>query len=192
MSGTYPTDPEFQAINVNSKHRNLVSETISGRVQTRAIGKQQFSFTAKYNPMTREEMMPVFAFIMSQQGRVGTFTIVPPVISSSSGSVSGSMAVNGAHTAGDSTISVDGFTGTIKAGDFVKFADHDKVYMVISDLTGAGSLSIEPAITSDLSNDEAVTYTDVPFKMRLNNDVQEYNLAANEYFEFEIDMIEAL
>ena len=192
MSGTYPTDPEFQAINVNSKHRNLVTESISGRIQARAIGKQQFSFTAQYNPMTREEMKPVFAFVMSQRGKVGTFTIVPPVISSSRGDVSGSMAVNGAHTAGDSTIAVDGFTGTIKAGDFVKFANHTKVYMVISDLTGAGNLSIEPSITSDLVDDEAVTYTDVPFTMRLNNDVQEYSLSANEYYEYEIDMIEAL
>jgi len=192
MSGTYPTSPEFQAINVNSKHRNLTTESISGRIQARAIGKQQFSFTAKYNPMTREEMMPVFAFVISQQGKVGTFDITPPVISSSSGTVTGSMAVNGAHTAGDSTIDVDGFTGTIKAGDFVKFANHTKVYMVVSDLTGAGSLSIEPAITSDLADNEAVTYNNVPFKMRLNNDVQEYSLSANEYFEYEIDMIEAL
>ena len=192
MSGTYPTDPEFKAINVNSKHRNLVSETISGRIQARAIGKQQFSFTAQYNPMTREEMKPVFAFVMSQQGRIGTFTIVPPVIGSARGNVSGSMLVNGAHTAGDSTIAVDGFTGTISAGDFIKFANHSKVYMVISDLTGAGDLSIEPAITSDLVDNEAVTYDNVPFTMRLNNDVQQYELSSNEYYEYEIDMIEAL
>lgn len=192
MSGTYPTDPEFQAINVSSKHRNALSESISGRVQARAIGGQQFTFTAKYNPMTRAEMMPVFAFVMSQQGRIGTFSITPPVISDTSGTATGSMLVNGAHTAGDSTIAVDGFTGTIKAGDFIKFANHDKVYMVTADLSGAGTMSIEPAITSDLSDNEAVTYNSVPFKMRLNNDVQEYNLASNEYFEYEIDMIEAL
>jgi len=35
MSGTYPTTPEFQAINIKSRHQNVFSETISGRTQVR-------------------------------------------------------------------------------------------------------------------------------------------------------------
>ncbi len=74
MSGTYPTTPEFQAINVESKHNNLLSQTVSGRQQVRTLGGQQFCFTARYNVMTRAEFMPVFAFVTSQQGRLGSFT----------------------------------------------------------------------------------------------------------------------
>jgi len=33
---SYPTSPEFKAINITSKHSNLVSETVSGKVQVRA------------------------------------------------------------------------------------------------------------------------------------------------------------
>lgn len=192
MSGTYPSTPEFQAINVVSKHNNLMSETISGRRQIRSIGGQRWEFTARYNPMTRAEFMPVYAFVTSQQGMLGSFTIVPPVIGSTSGTASGSMLVNGNHAIGDSTIDVDGFTGTIKAGDFVKFASHSKVYMVIADRSGAGVMTIEPALVEAVSDNQAVTYNNVPFTMRLSNDVQEYSLSSNEYYTYEIDMSEVL
>ena len=189
---SYPTSPEFKAINITSKHSNLVSETVSGKVQVRALGGQKWSFTAKYNPMTRAEFMPVYAFVTALQGRYGTFTIVPPVISSTRGTATGTVTVNGAHTAGDTTIAITGLTGTLKAGDFIKFSTHDKVYMVTADLTGSGTLSIEPGIVVTVASGSGVTYNSVPFKMRLNNDVQEYSLSANEYYEYEIDMEEVL
>lgn len=189
---TYPTTPEFAAVNVISRTSNAVTETKSGRRQVRSIGAQRWAFTAKYNNLTRDEFMPVYAFVMSQKGQLGTFQVIPPVVGSSRGTVAGSMAVNGAHNLGDYSIAVDGFTGTIKAGDFVKFAGHTKVYMVTADLTGAGNLSIEPPLSEQLSNDEAVTYNSVPFTVRLNNDIQEYSLGGYDRYEFEIDFVEAL
>lgn len=192
MSGTYPTTPEFRAINITSRHSNLVSETRSGRRQARSIGTQRWAFTASYNPLTRAEFMPVYAFVISQDGQNSTFTIVPPVISDAQGSISGTMLVNGAHSIGDNTIAVDGFSGQIKAGDFVKFNGHSKVYMVTSDLTGAGTLNIIPSLVTALGDNEAVAYDSVTFTMRLNNDIQEYSLNTNEYYQFEVDMIEVV
>ena len=192
MAGTYPTTPEFQAINLESRHNNVMSETVSGRMQVRTLGGQRWSFTAKYNPMTRAEFQPVFAFVMSQQGRFGTFTIVPPVIGDASGDVSGTALVNATTAAGATSVAMDGITGTIKAGDFIKFASHSKVYMVTADRAGAGSVSIEPPLVSGVTDNEAITYDSVPFTMRLANDVQSYNLASNEYYEYELDMIEVL
>ena len=192
MAGTYPTTPEFQAINLESRHNNVMSETVSGRMQVRTLGGQRWSFTAKYNPMTRAEFQPVFAFVMSQQGRFGAFTIVPPVIGDASGDVSGTALVNATTAAGATSVAMDGITGTIKAGDFIKFASHSKVYMVTADRAGAGSVSIEPPLVSGVTDNEAITYDSVPFLMRLANDVQSYNLASNEYYEYELDMIEVL
>ena len=192
MAGTYPTTPEFQAINLESKHNNLVSETVSGRQQVRSIGGQRWSFSARYNPMTRAEFQPVFAFVMAQQGRFGTFQIIPPVIGSTSGTATGSLLVNGAASAGATTVNVDGITGTIKAGDFIKFSGHSKVYMLVSDRDGDGAMTIEPPLVSSVSNNELISYEDVQFTMRLDNDLQSYSLSANEYYEYEIDMIEVL
>lgn len=192
MAGTYPTTPEFQAINIESKHNNVKSETVSGRMQVRTLGGQRWSFTAKYNPMTRTEFNPVYAFVISQQGMLGTFTIVPPVIGNSSGDVSGTALVNATTAAGATSVAMDGITGTIKAGDFIKFASHNKVYMVTADRAGAGAMTIEPPLVSGVTDNEAITYASVPFTMRLANDIQTYSLSSNEYYEYEIDMIEVL
>ena len=191
MAGTYPTTPEFQAVNLKSTHNNVKSTTISGRTQVRTIGGQKWQFSAKYNPMTRAEFQPVFAFVISQQGSLGTFTIVPPVVGSTSGTATGTALVNGATSAGSTSVPVDGFTGTIKAGDFVKFG-HNKVYMVTADIDGAGDLSIEPALITGVSDDEPMTYNGVAFTMRLRNDVQQYSISQFEYYTYEVDMEEVL
>jgi hypothetical protein len=191
MAGIYPTTPEFQAVNLKSTHNNLKSTTISGRTQVRTIGGQRWEFSAKYNPMTRAEFQPVFAFVTSQQGSLGTFTIVPPVVGSTSGTATGTALVNGSASVGATSVPVDGFTGTIKAGDFVKF-EHNKVYMVTADIDGAGNLSIEPALITAVSDDETMTYDDVAFTMRLRNDVQQYGLSRFEYYTYEVDMEEVL
>lgn len=191
MAGTYPTTPEFQAVNLKSTHNNLKSTTISGRTQVRTIGGQKWQFSAKYNPMTRAEFQPVFAFVISQQGSLGTFTIVPPVVGSTSGTATGTALVNGATSAGATSVPVDGFTGTIKAGDFVKFG-HSKVYMVTADIDGAGDISIEPALITSVIDDEPMTYNDVAFTMRLRNDVQQYGISQFEYYTYEVDMEEVL
>lgn len=189
---SYPTTPEFQAINLESRHSNISSETISGRMQVRSLGSQRWSFTARYNPMTRAEFQPVYAYVISQQGMLGTFTITPPVIGSTSGTATGTMLANGNALIGATTVTVDGFTGTIKAGDLVKFASHTKVYMVLADLDGPGDLSIEPALLTNVTDNSEVTYNNVPFTVRLANDIQSYSLSQNEYYEYEIDMVEVI
>lgn len=189
---SYPTDPEFSAINVTSRSSNFVSETRSGRRQVRSIGAQRWSFTAQYNELKRSEFAPVYAFIMTLDGQLNTFTIVPPVISSTSGTATGTVLTNGAHAIGDTTIAIDGLTGTLKAGDFVKFDTHDKVYMVTADRSGTGDLSIRPGLVAAVGDNVAVTYNNVPFTMRLDNDVQEYSLSGFDRYQYEVDMVEAL
>ena len=88
--------------------------------------------------------------------------------------------------------SVDGLTGTLKAGDMIKFDNHSKVYMVVSDLTGAGDLQIQPALRVAVPNDTPVTYDNVPFTVRLNNDIQEYALGSASLLDYEVDFIEAV
>lgn len=189
---SYPADPEFSAINLQSVHKNYVTEARSGRRQVRSIGAQQWKFTAGYNNLTRNEFMPVYAFCVSQEGQLGEFSVTPPVISSSRGNPSGNMLTAGIHDIGENSVLVDGFNGTIKAGDFIKFNNHDKVYMVKSDRTQAGALLIEPRLREAVADNTLVIYNNVPFKMRLDNDVQEFELSGYDRYQFEVDLIEAI
>ena len=191
MSGTYPASPEFSAVKLESLQPNLVTETRTGRRQVRSVGGQRWAFTAKYNDLTRAEFMPVYAFVIAQAGQFETFTIVPPVIGSTAGTATGSVT-SSAASIGATSVTISGLTGTLKAGDFVKFASHSKVYMVAADRSGNGSLSILPALVAAAGSGGAVTYNSVPFTVRLNNDVQSYSLSGYERYNYEVDLVEAL
>jgi hypothetical protein len=195
MAGTYPTTPEFASVGFSSEQKTITSTTDSGKMFAVQVDGQRFKFSASYPPMNRSEFAPVYAFVMKQRSQKETFQISLPDLKDAKGSISGTVLVNGAHSAGDTTIDVDGMTGEIKAGDFVNFAGDTKVYMVVSDATavaGAATLTIEPPLRSDISNDAAVTYDGVEFTVRLTNDVQQFNTGDLDLYRFEVDFIEAL
>lgn len=194
MSGTYPASPIFKSVGFKSRHYNLSSETISGRTQVRNIGGQRWEFSAAYSRLSRSEFAPVLAFIMSQRGMAEVFQIVLPEISYKSGNASGTPRVNlvAGYAAGTTSIAIDGLTGTLKAGDLIKFANHSKVYLIIADRTGAGTLTFEPALRQAVVNDELITYNAVPFSVRLDDDVQEYSLGSSSLLDYEVDFIEAV
>ena len=146
--------------------------------------------------MSRSDFAPVIAFIMKQRSQKETFQISLPDIKNAKGNVSGTVLVKNAHSAGDTTITVDAMTGTLKAGDLVKFAGHNKVYMVVSDATADGSneatLTIEPPLRSAVSDNAVVTYDGIEFTVRLTNDLQQFQTDDLDTFRFEVDFIEAL
>ena len=196
MSGTYPTTPEFRSINFASEQKTLTSTTDSGKMFSTQVDGQRFKFSATYPPMSRSDFAPVIAFIMKQRSQKETFQISLPDIKNAKGNVSGTVLVKNAHSAGDTTITVDAMTGTLKAGDLVKFAGHNKVYMVVSDATADGineaTLTIEPPLRSAVSDNAVVTYDGIEFTVRLTNDLQQFQTDDLDTFRFEVDFIEAL
>ena len=199
MSGAFPTSPISNGINIKSNQTTIVSLSISGRRQARQLQNQRWEMQVSFPPMTRASFAPIFAFITSQKGRKESFTYTPPIIDDSLGTETGSVLVNGVHAVADTTIAMDGFAGDgagrFKAGDFIKFASHDKVYMVVSDVTSssnAATVTIEPPLTTALTNNEAVTYDSVPFTVALKNDVQEFTIGQDALYRYELDFIEVL
>ena len=198
MSGTFPTSPAFQSLAVSSFQSTFVSRSISGRRQARQIGGQYWIIRASFPPMTRAQFAPIHAFVMAQRGRYESFTLTPPVISTGLGSPAGTPLVNGADQTGRSVVT-DGWNNAItifKAGDYLKFANHDKVYTVTADATssgaGAATISIEPALITSPANDSAITYSSVPFTVALRSGVQEFVTGTTGLFQYEIDFEEVL
>ena len=202
MSGALP-NTNFNAINLKSNQKTLFTETDSGKTFRRQIQGQRFSFTVSYPPMKRTEFAPIMAFIMKQRARKENFTITLPSYFNALGSETGTLLVNGAHSAADTTIAIDGFAsdgaGRLKAGDLIKF-DHDKVYMIIDDVTSssnAATVTIEPPLRTALTNNSSVSYDSIQFTVHLTSDVQEFQTGQNDndgnlLFIYEFDVIESL
>jgi len=192
MSGQLPTSPVARNASIGSEQNTITSVTTSGRVQARQIDGQRFSITLTYPPMTRSEFAPIKAFLMKQRSRLNTFTIIPPTIKDALGTAGGTPT--GTASAGDTSITLGGTgTGTLKAGDYIKFANHDKVYMVVEDQSdiSTGTLTIEPPLRSAVSATDIV-YDNVPFTVRLRNDIQEFSIGTTNLYQYELDVIESL
>ena len=202
MSGALP-NVGFEAINIQSEQKTLVSKTDSGKTFRRQIDGQRWTFTCSYPNIKRSDFAAVQAFIIKQRNSKEDFTITFPSYLNAQGNETGTVLVNGVHAVGDTTIAMDAFAadgaGRFKAGDFIKFA-HSKVYMVVEDVTSssnAATVTIEPPLTTALSDNETVTYDNVPFTVFLKNDVQEFpsNAIAADgsiLFTYEIDVEESI
>ena len=202
MSGAFPiSSSKFETMGIQSIQPTIISKSISGKKLSRTIDAQRWAFTISVITSTRATAYgELMAFIVKQRSGKENFTIVPPEIEDARGNISGTVLVNGAHAVGDTTIAVDAMTGTLKAGDMVKFA-HDKIYMVVADVTADGSneatITIEPPLTTALANNSSVTYDDVAFTVHLTNDVQEFGVVGtdkdgNPLYKYEFDVEETL
>ncbi len=206
MSGAFPiSNSKFSTMGIKSIQNTIISKSDSGKKLARQIDGQRFAFTARIITGKRSDIYgELMAFIMKQRSRKENFTIIPPEIEDARGSETGTVLVNGVHAVGDTTIAMDAFAGDsagrFKTGDFLKFASHDKVYMVVSDVTSssnAATVTIEPPLTTALADDSVVTYDNVPFTVHLTNDVQEFGAIGadkdgNLLYRFELDVEEAL
>ena len=193
MSGSYPTTPVPRSAKISSQQNTIVSVTSSGRKQARQIDGQRFTITLQYPPMSRSEFSPIKAFIMKQRSQLESFTVIPPATESDAqGTASGTPT--GTASAGATSITLGGSgSGTLKAGDYIKFANHNKVYMVVADQSdiSTGSLTIEPPLTTAVSGAN-ITFDDVPFTVSLTSDIQEYNIGTTNLYVYELDVVEVL
>ena len=206
MSGAFPiSSSKFETMGFKSIQNTIISKSDSGKRLARQVDGQRWGFTVSIITGTRSSVYgELMAFIVKQRSGKETFTIVPPEIEDARGSETGSVLVNGNQSAGDTTIAMDGFggdgAGRFKAGDFIKFASHTKVYMVVSDVTSssnAATVTIEPPLVADIVNNSAVTYDDVAFTVHLTNDVQEFGAVGSDkdggiLYKYEFDVEETL
>ena len=206
MAGAFPiSSAGFSTLGIRSIQNTIISKSQSGKKLARQIDGQRFAFTAQIITGKRSDIYgELMAFIIKQRSQKENFTIIPPEIEDARGVETGTLAVNGSHTVGDTTIAIDGFAADtanrLRSGDFIKFNGHTKVYMVVADVTsssGAATVTIEPPLTTALSDDEAVAYDNIPFTVHLTNDVQEFGAVSadkdgNVLYQFELDVEEVL
>ena len=206
MSGAFPiSNAKFGTLGIKSIQNTLISKSDSGKRLVRQIDGQRFAFSVQIVTATRSDVYgELMAFIMKQRSRKETFTIIPPEIEDARGNETNTVRVNGSHAVGDTTIAMDGHHNdnphAFKSGDFIKFASHDKVYMIVADVqasSNASTVTIEPPLLQTVADDSIVTYDNVPFTVHLTNDIQEFGVVGTAkdgalLYQFEFDVEETL
>jgi hypothetical protein len=87
-------------------------------------------------------------------------------------------------------------TGAFKAGDFVKFSNHNKMYQLTEDATvdvlGRATLNIWPGLYTAVATTDDLLYWDVPFTVFNTEAVQEYTLNVGDVANLTLKLHEAI
>ena len=207
--GSGTAGPGFASIQFRSNQPVAISRTNSGRVTTRAIAGHNWKIAITYNPMTRDQFEPVYAFLQERRGRLKPFEIVLPQYNTPRNTVTSTIAVDGAITAGATNFMVDGVSsGSLRPGDMFNFSDssnsnHKKVYQVTRVLTNADYFTgnqptdsshrvyyVTPSIEKSVSNNSTLDYTPT-FRVIQTSDTLEYSLGTNNLYQFSLNLEEA-
>ena len=206
MAGAFPiSTAKFESLGIRSIQNTIISKTVSGKKLARQIDNQRWAFTVRIITGTRSDVYgELMAFIVKQRSGKENFTIIPPEVEDARGNETNTVLVNGSHAVGDTTIAMDNHHNdnphAFKSGDFIKFASHSKVYMIVADVqasSNASTVTIEPPLLQTVADDSIVTYDNVPFTVHLTNDIQEFGVVGTTkdgalLYQFEFDVEESL
>jgi len=203
--------PGFKTVKFSSEQPTSFSRTNSGRVITRAIVGHNWKINITYNPMTRDQFEPVYNFLLEKRGRLKPFFVALPQYSSTRTVTSGTISVVNTHTAGSTSILVDGFasvTGGLRPGDMFNIEDstnsnHKKIYQITRVADDSNKLTtdtilsnqrryyITPSLEKDVSNNSTIYYSAPLIRVVQTADIQEYNLGTNNLYSFALNLEEA-
>jgi hypothetical protein len=201
MSGAFPTSKKPRVFNFASNRPNTTAYTLSGKRSVKQFAAQYFSFSVQMPPMIQADFQAFHAFLVKQKGSFDTFTFQYPLENQGADKGETDIAVNGTAAIGATQVPLDGFsnstTGVLKAGDLIKFANHNKVYMVTADESSNGSgevaaVDIEPPLQAALVNNEAVTVNQPSFTVALAQDDVLYSTDPAGLFSLAFDVREVL
>lgn len=216
MSGTLPVN-NFSKVTIKNNTPTATSISISGRRQSKQLAAQYWTLDCDFTTLDRNEVAQVMAFLNKQNNSLLSFDVVIPQYSRPNGTIKTvygtadstiSVAANAAIGATSVSMNCDvlrpsnfvsaGTTATaaFKAGDFVKFTNHDKMYQVTDNATvdssGNFTLNIFPGLFSAVTTTENLYYYDVPFTVFNQNSTQEYELGIGDTAGLTLKLHEAL
>lgn len=190
---------DFTALELSSNTPTIVTTSLSGLEQRSQVATQYFNFTANFQNLSDAERRQIMGFLMSKRGNQTAFTIdLPAPFRDSTGAYTGTITVTaGASGALSVTATVASNVLIVRAGDFVKFSGHNKVYMVTADATASAlsvSINLFPALrTSVVGN--TVTHKTVPMFVRCSSDSIGFSAESSGgdgYNSLDIDFVEVI
>ena len=189
-------------INFKNNTNNVLNKTLNGKTYVTNFGNSYWSFDIKTVPITRTTWHSDFFDFYDTETTAKNTTFLLPVLNDAAGTVSGTVSVlDDSSTApeysvsvGETKIPVSGGSGTLLAGDLIKFSNHSKVYMLSEETNLDGSsidvINITPPLVAgvgpaDGSTLVTITYDNVPITVIADDDIIEFKTDTKGYYAFQ-------
>jgi hypothetical protein len=190
MAISYPRDlPTATGIaNITLRAVNQTAMTMSPFTYKQQIHNhagQRWEAEVQLPPMKYENAEEWIAWLLSLNGRAGTFLMGDPNRLTARGTLGGSPVVNGANQTG-SSISIDGcsnnITGWMKAGDYIQLGAastatlHKVLQQVDTNGSGQATLDIWPNMVTAPTDGSIVVTSNTVGRWRLNSGEQDWSI----------------
>lgn len=201
-SADYPQHIAPRDYDITSATPTMVSTSQSLKRVTTSRGAHRFGVRFNYAAMTRDEFMPIWAFLMNQNGQAGDFTVALPnqePRGTLATAPSQQLRLNAEATRGSTSLVLKNFanseTDAVKAGDFFNITGNKKTYIAISDATsdstGLLTLDFFPKLQVDAAQDTIINFEPV-INVSLSNDLLSVNIPASKVYNFNIEFVERI
>tara|TARA_R100000773_G_C4220566_1_gene119282 strand:- start:733 stop:1329 length:597 start_codon:yes stop_codon:yes gene_type:complete len=165
MSITYPLTPPSSPQYVTQQWSIIrgvgISESpFTGVQQTVEFDLAKWKAVLSLPPMKRSQAHEWVSFLVKLHGRRGTFFLSDNDARAPQNSISGSVTVTNAASAGDIVLTLTGTTA-FSAGDYVQIGtgSSSRLHMVVADQSGGSTIQIEPKLKSSVAQGTTITYT---------------------------------
>lgn len=195
----FPNIP-FSDMTLRSVNPTRITQVINGVEQRSAVGAQYFQLTANFSNLSKANQRALMAHIDEMRGPLTAFDItLPDYIGDSTGAWTSTITLAANASTGANSVSVtsaasDGVV-ILKAGDLIRFASHNKVYMVKSDVTavtGNETITLTQPLRAAVTNGTTVTHQNVNMSVRYSQDIGEFRVDPSEYASFTLEFTEVL
>lgn len=200
MAGTLPALPIPAQIVIKSFAPTLVSVAQNLRRISRTLGQHRWTLALRWANLSREDMAQIYAFMLTQNGQFENFQVIIPGHESPRGIYDSGLdtpTVLGNSQVGND-VNLQGFrssgTNILVKGDFLKFNNHAKVYMVTDDMSsdGPGDATVEifPALQASIVDLETVQVESVDLKVASLTDLAEVPISPPLLYNYSVELVE--
>ena len=141
-------EPVFAADSVSLKHRRVAQGSQRWELEFGVVMQDAASFFADMVSDFDSEITMTMPQLNVRGETISSGTCTSAVVAAST------------TAAGSTSVPLGSTNGTISKGRFVKFANHNKIYLVTGEFPGSGSISIYPKLTQEVPATTALLYKD--------------------------------
>jgi hypothetical protein len=170
--------------------------------QTQVYPGQWFEASISLPSMKRDSAEYWIAFLLSLNGKQGTFLLGDPSGSIPRGVATGTPVLSGAHSSATGTLTTTGWTisttGIMKAGDYIQLGTtsasrmHKLLADANSDGSGNATLYIWPNTRIAYASSTAIAVTSCKSVFRLSNNKSQWSITEAQIYGIDFTAIEAI
>lgn len=201
MAITYPVTPPTQPVPARvSIHSNAATgvsvSPFTGHQQVYKYPAQGWTMDVKLPPMFRDAAEEWIAFILSLNGRYGTFYMGDPLGAAPRGIATGTPLVKGAGQSGQ-VLLTDGWTtsqtGIMKKGDYFQIGSNLYRCMKDADSDSGGNATLDffPRLRATPADNAGITVTNTVGLWRMVSDEHDFDMSPGRLYDISFSAVEA-